>query len=61
MLLVAQHHGRAGIDLTQHVGAYVIELLIEFIAGLIGSRQRAPRFGKIPRIELAEKQAAFLI
>src|ERR1044072_7552342 len=61
MLLVAQHHRRAGIDLTKHVGPDLIELVIEFVAGLIGSSERVPGFDKIARFELGEKLTALLI
>jgi hypothetical protein len=60
MLLIAQHHRRARIDLTQHVGAYLIELLIEFIANLIRARQRASGFDKILRFKLAQKLSALV-
>jgi len=61
MLLVAQHHRCAGINLTEHVGAYLIELLIEFVADLIRARQRASGFGKILHFKLAQKLSAFLV
>src|SRR6516225_7426537 len=55
MPLVAQHDRSARIDLGQHFGAYFIELLVEFIAGLIRAREAAPDFWKILGLKLIQK------
>jgi len=61
MLLVAQNHGRARINLSQHVGAYLIDPLIEFVARLIGPCKRVPGFYKILRFKLAHKLSIFSV
>ena len=56
-----KNHRRARVDLSQHVGPYAVDPLIEFVARLIGSGQRMPGFDKILRFKLAEKLRAFFV